>query len=204
MEWIVERFGYEEHSLRGYDSRIPIYWSENGKYMYYIHHGGGDGCGPYIYGYDLYRLDLQTGETGALVTEGHWFAIAPNEEHIAYILDGALVIHDIATTEEVTVELQYDPAIEYVIFSDLTWSPDSSALLIFGAENVCATGILNEQRTFIIRLDTYSYLQSIIVEGDISLWGIVAWLEPNKIQINIDRSLFWLNPETGDITLVEE
>ena len=204
IEWIVESFGYDRHSLIGYDKRIPIYWSESGQYMYYIHHGSNDGCGPYIYGYALYRLDLQTGETLALVTEGHWFAVAPNEERVAYILDGALVIHDIATSEEVTLALQHDPAIEYVNFSDLTWSPDSHFLLIFGAEDVCATGMLFEHRTFIIKLDTQSYLQSVIVEGDRSLWGIVAWPEPNKVQVNIDRSLFWLDPETGEITPAEE
>lgn len=203
IEWIVESFGYDRHSLIGYDKRIPISWSENGRYMYFVHHRIGDGCGPSTFGYALYRLDLQNGETVALVEEGHWFAVAPNEARVAYILDGALVIHDIATSEEVTLTLQHNPTIEYVNFVDPTWSPDSNTLLIFGAEDVCATGMLIDGRNFIIRLDTQSYLQAVIVE-DISLREIVSWTETDKVQIDTADGSGWLNPETGEITLTEE
>lgn len=201
--WIVEEFGYERHSLSGYDLRIPLHWSGNGEYMYYIHHVPGDGCGPEIYGYDLYRLNLYNGETVELIPEGHWFAIAPDDKKVAYLLKGKLVIHDLATSEEVIIELDYDPAIKFINFSDLTWSPDSDALLLLGAEDVCATGLLLDGRFFITRLDVPSYHQTIIV-SDPSLRLIMNWTEPNRARIYTNDGDAWLNPNTGEIMPVDE
>lgn len=46
-------------------------------------------------------------------------------------------------------------------------------------------------------------IQTVIVE-DISLREIVSWTETDKVQIDTADGSGWLNPETGEITLVEE
>ena len=196
-EWIIESF-----SSNGFvENRIPIYWSENGEYMYFIHNGFGDGCGPDILGYDLHRLNLHNGETVEIVSKGHWFAIAPDETKAAYILDKNLVIHDLATSEEVVIELNYDPTIEYINFLDTTWSPDSNSILVLGAEDICATGLLFEDSYYIIsQIDAHSYQQKEIIE-DPSLRRIFNWTEPNIVEIYAGMERARLNLETGQIEL---
>ena len=202
LEWIVERFEHEAHSLSGVDPRIPLHWSEDGKYMYFIHHAGADGCGPYVYGYDLHRVDLENGETREIISSGSWFAISPDETQVAYIAYESVALHDLATGEEVVIELDYDPAIEYINFSEVVWSPNSNAVLVLGAEDICATGILDGWQ-FINRIDTQTYQQTTLV-NDSALRGIRGWVEPNKVQIYYENGDAWLNPETGETQLTEE
>ncbi len=178
--------------------------------MYYVHDSAGDGCGPDTYGYDLYRFNLKTGENIELVPEGHWFAIAPNEEKVAFILDDELVIHNLTTGEEVvsSFDLSHTHSELFPYYSNLAWSPDSSSLLVKGAEDVCATMLLGDGRIFIIQVDPQSLVQNTIFE--FSPWlEIVAWQEPDKVLLQVDvgdgrLTNAWLNPETGEITLAGE
>lgn len=196
--WIVEQFGHNPASLSGYDRRIPLHWSTDGQYLYYIHNGSGDGCGPELYGYDLYRLDLATGETVAIIREGNWFAIAPDEQHVAYLLDGAVIVHEIATGAETKAMLFIEPPLEFVNFTDLVWSPDSGALLVMGNEDICATGALRGGN-YILRIDLPTFLQTVLI-ADPQLWRIVDWPEPGRAVVKTGEGDFWLNTETGEMT----
>ncbi|MCL4263130.1 MAG: hypothetical protein KJ069_07945 [Anaerolineae bacterium] len=209
VEWVVEYAAEPDGSLLGYSRRIPLHWSEDGQYMYYIHDAAGDGCGPDSYGYNLYRFNLETGENIELIPEGHWFAIAPNEEKVAFILDDELVIHNLTTGEEVISPFDLSRTHQdlFPYYSYLVWSPDSSSLLVRGAEDVCHTGML-DGRIFIIQVDPQSLIQNTIFE--FSPWlEIVAWQELDKVLLSISignaqSSNAWLNPETGEITPADE
>lgn len=93
-------------------------------------------------------------------------------------------------------------------FSNLTWSPDSNALLALGEENVCATGMFLDTRYFIIRIDMPSLLQKTIID-DPALREILDWQELNKVLLSVSignakSENVWLDPGTGELTPVNE
>ncbi len=210
VEWIVELTSEVDASMLGYIRPVPLFWSEDGQYMYYVHDAAGDGCGPESFGYDLYRLNLKNGENIELIPRGQWFAVAPNEEKVAFILRDELVIYDLETGEEVVApfDLSLTHSELFPYYSNLVWSSDSTSLLVKGAENICATGLLSDGRVFIINVDPQSLTQNIIF--DFSPWlEIVAWQEPDKVLLRVDDgdgrlTNAWLNPETGEITPANE
>lgn len=210
VEWVVEYASEADGGLPGYTRPVPIFWSQDGQFMYFIHDAAGDGCGPDSYGYNLYRFNLETGENIELIAKGQWFAIAPNEEKVAFILNEELVLHDLATGEEVvsSFDLSHTHEDLFPYYSYLVWSPDSSSLLVRGAENICATGMLVGGRIFIIKVDPQTLIQNTIFEY--SPWlEILAWPEPDKVLLSVitanARSIdAWLNPETGEITFADE
>jgi hypothetical protein len=215
VEWVIEHLVPDptDGGLMGILFPVAFDWSNDEQMMYFTYRGFGDGCGPFRDRFGLSRVDLKTGQTEELIAtrEGYWVAVAPNDEKAAYLKFGQraeLMLLDFATKEKVVVELDYDPAIEYVIFSDLTWSPDSDSLLVFGAEDVCATGMLLDGRYFINRINTQSLLQNTIVD-DATLREILDWPEPDKVLLsvsvgNAQHKNVWLNPETGEITPTNE
>ena len=182
--------------------RIPLHWSTDGQYLYYIHNGSGDGCGPELYGYDLYRLDLATGETVVIISKGHWFAIAPDEQHVAYLLDGAVVVHSLATGAETGAILLIEPPLEFVNFTDLVWSPNRGALLIMASEDVCATGSI-QGGNYILRVDLPTFQQTVLIM-DPQLWRIISWSEPGRALIKTGEGDFWLDTESGAMTEITE
>lgn len=215
VEWVIEHIVPEPEvgGMMGISFPTVLDWSNNEQALYYSRNGFGDGCGPFREDFGLFRVDLQTGQIEELIAsrEGYWMAVAPNDEKAAYLKYGEnreLVIFDFSTQEKVVVELNYDPAIEYVNFSNLIWSSDSNSLLILGAEDVCATGMLRNGRYFINRIDTQSLFQKTIVD-DSALREILDWQEPDKVLLSVSignakSEDVWLDPETGEMTPADE
>ncbi|MBK6712081.1 MAG: hypothetical protein IPG51_17370 [Chloroflexi bacterium] len=215
VEWVVEHIIPKPGQRGLWSISFPtvLDWSNDEQTMYYTYNGVGDGCGPFREDFGLFRFDLQKGQSEELVAprEGYWMAVAPNDEKAAYLKYGEndeLILFDFATQEKVVVKLGYDPEIEYILFSNLTWSPDSNALLALGEENVCATGMFLDTRYFIIRIDMPSLLQKTIID-DPALREILDWQELNKVLLSVSignakSENVWLDPGTGELTPVNE
>lgn len=205
MEWIIEQKGYEKSSLLGYDHHIALHWSADGQWLYFIHDSIGDGCGPSFYGYDLHRINLQTGEVEMLAAAGHDFKISPDETQAAYLLEETLVILDLTTLTEKVISLKYDPAIEFINFFDTSWAADGTAVLVLGIEDICAAELFPlNGRSSLIYIDLNNHAQTIIV-NDPLLRKIISWPEPNQVLIDYDYNRqAWVNLQTGELTVEEE
>lgn len=204
-EWLVEQEMRDKDEFMGFSSPRPLYWSADGQWLYFIHQGFGDGCGPHVNGHDLHRINLQTGKTTEVVNSGHDFDISPDESKVAYLSGETAIIKDLTTAEKIVIPIEYDPTIENVNFSDTTWASTGDGLLVLGKEDFCATGEINLP-VFVVKIDVPTLTQTIVIT-DPSIRRIYSWPEPNQAFLYVQGEKTGtgiLNVETGEIRLEEE
>ena len=184
----------------------PIQWSPDGKFLYYTDEPYG--IGGYILfwgGPDLKRVDVQSGtiteilpDTGCLCP----MTVSPDGTTVAYIAGYGpleLVLHDVATGDE--RRLSVDAG--HLQAGDIVWSPDGKALVytmaISNFENP------ESEKYAIARVDAATLSQTILIPDDQRLLQTAVWPTVNAVWLNDkDNNAWQMNPETGEVMLVEE
>jgi hypothetical protein len=75
-----------EKSGLGYTTPRPFHWSSDGIYFYYTNEPVVEGCGIFVNGADLYKVDLRDGAvTEVIPSSGLWLSLSADESSLAYI-----------------------------------------------------------------------------------------------------------------------
>ena len=182
----------------GYTTPETVHWSADGGYLYYTNQPHVDGCGLFINASELWRVDLADGSaTQALPESAKSYAFSPDDSQVAYVTWSTppdLVLHDLGTGEDRRLVLDFEDAGAQV------WSPDGTMLALTGAENPCQAGWAHS----IVVVDTSDLTPRTLNLPDERLLKTNDWQEAGKILLeDFDRNLWWLDVESGDVTLIE-
>ncbi len=207
--WEAENEVIEYNSLFDYSFPAPFYWTKDGRYLYFVHRFGGDGCygGNEHLGIDVKKIDLFTGKVSYVSPGGTYLSFSPNEKYLAtlsYSEEGItiknLINNDTKTYKFAINEEDYDFEIDQKY---ITWSPDSNSLVYVIMEGVC-DGVVESYFNWIVRVDLKSQTQRLLTEKDEKRYIPIAWTELDKILVrDFDGNLWWMNPNTSKITSVE-
>ncbi|MBA4385487.1 MAG: hypothetical protein C0410_12185 [Anaerolinea sp.] len=133
IRWILPFSDYIPHGLTNDGSTpfgrlIPIQWTKNEEYLYFVSHVHADGGGICFYGMGdlgLFRINLNNRNIKTilpLTTKANFYylSFSPDGRWLAYGID-KLFILDLQTGKRIEINVESD-------FGNLTWSPDSSKL----------------------------------------------------------------------------
>jgi hypothetical protein len=190
-EW--SRFGL------GYTTPQPFHWSQDGRYLYFTNKPVPDGCGIFVNGSDLHRIDLSDGSVTEIVpSSGLWLSLSPDETTLAYIGYGGrgLVLRNLATGVERGARL--DPGQDYAA-GHIVWSPDGAALVLTLAIRPCSSGWAESVSVMLVEVATLE--QTMLIHEDKRLFTTVEWPTLDRILLkDEDGNFWWMDLETRQIT----
>ncbi len=189
----------------GLDYPAPLRWSGNGRYLYFTNRPIVDGCGLFVNGSDLWRLDLTDGTYVQLVSYvGTSIALSPDEQTLAYASFGAggprqVILRNIATGAERHIDLDYDlPAAA----GNLVWSPDGARLLATVAYNPCQPPDWTHS---IFLVDVAAETAVPLINHDAHRFTTMGWMDTAVARlIDTDSASWLLDVNTGDLTPIAE
>jgi Tol biopolymer transport system component len=196
VEWVlveeISPFGL------GYTSPEQVYWSPEGRYLYYTNRPHVDGCGLFVTASDLWRVDLADGTVSQILPSGaQSYAFSPDGSQVAYITwssPAELVLHDLTTGSERRGTLDFEDA------GAMVWSPEGTWIALTGANNPCQP----EWRQAIVLVNASDLSQRTLVPPDERLLKTSAWQETGKILLeDLEGNLWWLQVESGEVTLIQ-
>jgi WD40 repeat protein len=198
LEWIADTVSGEPMFVH---RPFPFSWSQDEQTFYFTHFDFGDGCSALGNGIDMYRLHLMTGVVEEIVSEGYWFAFSPDEKRLAYLShDRGLVIRDLTSNNEIETQFSVKSENEWVDMIGLMWSPDGNSILTIAGFEICLDG-----RYSLIRVDTTTLEQTVLIDKRGSLDQIISWPETARALLKLDYEEFaWVNTTTGELTPAEE
>jgi len=184
----------------GYTTPQPLYWSQDGRYLYFTNRPVPDGCALFVNGSDLQRVDLTDGSVTEIVPHvGFWLSLSPDETTLAYIGygDRGLVLRDLATGQERATQVNAEA--EDSQMGHIVWSPDGTALMLTVAINPCSPA---EQRAnSIVRVEVETSSQTRLICQDSRLFTTAAWPTPERALLkDKDGNDWWMNTATDDVT----
>ena len=198
IEWMVVD-EWSELGL-GYTTPRPHRWSQDGRYFYFTNRPVPDGCGIFVNGSDLQRVDLSDGSVTQVVPHsGLWLSLSPDETVLAYIGYGGrgLVLRDLKTGVE--RETRLDPGQGYAA-GHIVWSPDDAALVLTLAIRPCSTDWA--ESTSIVRVDGVTLEQTVLIREDERLFITAEWPTVERVLLqDDDGNLWWMDAQTGDVEM---
>lgn len=163
-----------------------VYWSSDGRYLYYTDTAQGipDGHGLGWYR-SLFRYDLLNGETIAL----RWGPMAPDGITMAYAdpRELALYIWDMDKGEAARIPSfftagSYGPAIY-----GLAWSPDGKSLVYAETNNAYES---TDTKSWIVFLNLATFDRQVIYQSDNGTLYCCQWQASGQIQFQLDDQAF--------------
>lgn len=167
-----------------------IHWSDDGKYVYFNSHSGGDGGECFVNGFDsglgLFRFDLQTGNITTIISakgDLRWygFSLSPKDKWLLYGAHSRnLQILDITTGQSISVahDMDFSQSGGYV------WSSDA---LKFVYSTVTYTADYMEIEGFSLRLvDAQTGSERILLQSKTSCYLAREWRENGVLLIEYD------------------
>jgi hypothetical protein len=186
---------YEEWSESGLgDSFLSqFYWSADGRYLYFSHHGAADGCGT-PFATNLRRVDLQDGSLREIPLTGLGLdivTISPTADRMAYRTAEGILVYDLESDEARILPYEWPPGRDYVV-DWYAWSPDGKQLAFTLNENFCFTG---EPGTSIRVIDLETAQARTLTEHDPRFLVVTGWPDPDALEVDQDgrRYLFTLD-----------
>jgi hypothetical protein len=186
-----------EKSGLGYTTPRPFHWSSDGSYFYYTNQPVVEGCGIFVNGADLYKVDLRDGAITEVMPYlwGSWLSLSPDESTLAHVRSIDLVMRDLATGEEREVNL----GLEHNYAGHIVWSPDGHSVALTLARDSCFRGDWADATTIMI-VDSNTLEISTLIEADERKFITIEWPQPDEILLRDESDRMWiLNPVTGDV-----
>lgn len=163
-----------------------VHWSNDGRYAYFYSNPGGDGGECYIgqtdSGVGLFRIDLQTGFTTAILPKNEdrtWytFSFSPTGRRLVYgIYSLNLTILDIPTGELTSVITRSD----FSQSGGYLWSPDG---LQFVYSTVTTLDDWETRTYSVILVDALSGYEQIVIDSSKNCFAPLSWTENNILTL---------------------
>jgi hypothetical protein len=183
----------------GWTRPAVVRWSADGQSVYYTNFPVPDGCALFVDGWDLHRVDLNSGKDTTILDRSNLvFALSPDERALL-VLDRsespALVWQDLAGERpELRIPLELEPNWQA---GAITWSPDSQKAVL--AVNTAPCDAANEKGSIVL-VDLTARTTKVLVEDDPRLLVPVEWPEQDTIIVRDRDGAQWqLDPETGAV-----
>ncbi len=190
----------EEEWAMGYALPIPLHWSKDGLYFFFINESVPDGCGLFRYGSNLQRVELENGQVTEIAgTAGIGQAISPDDSTLALIKrsseDTNLVIQDLATKSERQTSVSTDQSRPQA--GSIVWSPDGSQLVLTLAHEPCGSNWTQS----IVKVDVETLSQVTLVEKDERRFRSSEWIGNRILLVNpLTDEEWWLDVTSGQIS----
>lgn len=169
-----EIYGYQINYREGYV--FPVYWSNDGKYLYISANPGGDG-GPepyFHYRSALVRVNLENGTWKDTGISGS-FEISPNDKYIIYSSNKSQVrVRNLSTGQEQI----YSPPNHFLYFGGYVWSPDNKKVVFTGTPE---DWYANDSRFALLIVDIESQTVIQLHESSLPFYFPVGWGASDKI-----------------------
>lgn len=184
----------------GYTTPVPIFWSSDGRSMFFTNRPVPDGCALFTNGADIQQVDLATGSVRqAMPPLANALKIGPDGRTAAYFGTGEaatrLTLRDLSTGVERWVMLNSGEA--GVQTGNIAWSPDGSQLLVTIAYSPCQPDAWT-QSTLLVNVETLQYRT--LIDRDARLFTTETWLSGSRVRLRDAADEPWLlNLETGAI-----
>ena len=169
------------------------HWSNDSRYAYFYTTLGGDGGECFWEGYDagnaVFRLDLQTGETKAILplTDNAWygFSFSPTDRRMVYGTRAInLAILDLITGKSINVAHQK----AFTQGGGYVWSPDGLMFIYATVNHTSDDGV---EREYALRLvDAKTGAERILINSKTQCYVARKWQENNIIQIESNDKYF--------------
>lgn len=176
----------------------PVHWGNDGQSFYYtnIHIPDGCGGGPFNNGWDLYKVDLDTGKVSEVISAiDRWLAVSPDGTTVAYVW-GDIVLHDLASGQERKVSINISK--EYN--GRIVWSPDNKFLAVTLAIGACDT-VDDGESTSILLVDTDSLMTQTVLWEDKRYLVAEEWTTLDQVVLKDPQGNKWiLHTKSGEIT----
>jgi Tol biopolymer transport system component len=157
-----------------------------------------DGCGVFVNGSDLHRVDLNDGSVAQIVpSSGLWLSLSPDESTLAYIGYGGrgLVLRDLAMGAE--RETRLNPGEDYAA-GHVVWSPDGAALVLTLAIRPCSVNWA--ESVSVVRVEAATLKQTTLIQRDERLFTTAEWPFPDRVLLTDDnKDLWWMDAVTGQV-----
>jgi hypothetical protein len=192
-KWQEMQIGYSVPDLLG--------WSIDNRYLYFYDSIIPDGPQP-LGGFqqDLRRVDRNTGAIHPIpISWTGGMALSPDTTKVIYYDQQAIEVgvYDFDEGREQRIPFELPAGLDIWYAGDFTWSPNGRYALFLIQYGNPATSIDLSLR----RVNLVSNKITTLQEGDIS---IVEWKGTNEVLITRDKIDYWLNPITGEVSLVSE
>ena len=166
---------------------LVIHWTDDGKFAYFNSYTSGDGGECFVNGYDsgrgLFRLDLQSGQTVAILPPNmedllwYGFSFSPTDRRLVYgARSRALKILDIQTGQTISIV----HAKELNQTGGYTWSPDGLELVFSSVAYNFQEGTANYSLRWV---DVHSGSERILIESDTDCYVARAWNENRSLLV---------------------
>lgn len=176
-------------------SIYPVHWSPDGAYLYFASYAGWEGGGTCFYGFGprgLFRLDLLTGKTSAIVPllpstdyGDYRISFSPNGRRLAYSKSyrkggNSFDLLDLRSGEKTTFPTEDDNG-------DFTWSPDGASLAY--STSLCTFDPQIVIRSFIKILTIADLSTRTIAQSNTDFLTIQGW-SPEDNLLTIERESY--------------
>lgn len=168
----------------------PIRWSKDGSSFYYTNKPRPDGCGLFVNGSDLQKVDLDSGKVvEVLPSSGLSIALSPDETAVAFRGYGrrGLVLRDLLSGQE--REISVEPGKDYA--AKIVWSPDSKSLAVTLAIGACDT-VDDGESTSILLVEADSLMVQTVLWEDKRYLVAEEWLDPGRIVLKDPQGNKWI------------
>lgn len=175
----------------GQEWPIPYRWSADGQSLYITDTAAVDGCGMFITGTHLDKVDLATGAVTQLLPPFHTlnFALSPDEQGLALISrspEGAqLLLRNVVSGDEQAVLLNAAPDAQA---GDLVWSPDSHGLIVTLVHAPCS----EQTRYSLLHFSRATNALTPLVSAEPAPTRVEAWPNPSRVQLTNASGESWL------------
>ena len=202
-EFYEEWRPYEEWSETGLgDSFISqFYWSPDGRYLYFTHSGGADGCGdPFVT--NLHRVDLQDRSLSEIPLDRiglDIITLSPELDRLAYRVAEGFLIRSLETDESYILPYEWREEHDYLV-GGYAWSPDGKTLAFTLTQEYCVPDPSEVSGTSIQLIDLETGAARTLTDHDPRFLTVTGWPQPGKLQVYQDGSPYIFDIASGTLT----
>lgn len=174
----------------GQEWPVPYRWSADGQSLYVTDNAAVDGCGTFINGTHLNKVDLASGTTTELLPRYRTlnFALSLDEQWLAFTSNTPegelLVIREAASGAEQSVLLDAAPDAQA---GNVVWSPDGQGILVSVVHAPCS----QQTRYSLLHFNRATNALTSLASQEPSPAHVAAWPSPPRVRLSDDSGAVW-------------
>ena len=174
----------------GQEWPVPYRWSADGQSLYITDNAAVDGCGTFINGTHLNKVDLASGNITELLPRHRTLnvALSLDEQWLAFTSNSPegelLVIREVASGAEQSLLLDAAPDAQA---GHVVWSPDGQGLLVSVVHAPCS----QQTRYSLLHFNRATNTLTPVASQEPTPTYVQAWPSPPRVRLNNDSGASW-------------